>query len=127
VEQLAVESLQEALARVRQEMLPLAGATVSELLLNPRTDPATLIALKNHFKCQSLRLQQPDPEYETALVLYYAAIASALVFHNQKITSHSDATVGRSLAFLKEQSWMAWELAELFGKACFGLAHSVEK
>jgi plasmid maintenance system antidote protein VapI len=126
VEQIAVESLQDALAQVRQEMVPLAGVPVSELLLDPRTDPAALTALKNHLKNQA-RLLQPGPEYDTALALYYAAIASALVFHNRKITTHTDAALARALGFLKNQPWMAGELAELFGKAIFGLARSVGK
>lgn len=127
VEQIAVESLQDALSQVRQEMLPLAGVPVSELLLNPHTDLAALMTLKNHLKSQAVQLPQYGPEYETALALYYAAIASALVFHHQKISTHSDATLARSLALLKDQPWMAWELAELFGKAIFGLARSVGK
>ena len=127
VEQLAVESLQDALTQVRQEMLPLAGVPVNELLLNPRTDPETLVALKNHFKGQVVQVRQSESEHETMLALYFGAIASALVFHDRKISTHSDATLARSFASLKEQPWMVWELTELFDKAIFRLARAVGK
>ena len=127
VAQIAIESLQQSLARVHQEMQPLAGVPLGELLLNPRTDVAALVMLKNHLKRQAIGLPQRGPEHETVLALYFAAIASAWVYHRQRISSHSDATLTRSFGLLKDQSWMAWELAELFSKAILGLARPVGK
>jgi hypothetical protein len=117
VEQVAVESLQEALAQVRQNVLPLAGVPVGELLLSPSTEVATLVTVKNHAKKLAAGLQRPGAEYDAMLAIYFAAIASGLVFHRQKISAHSDETLIRAFRTLKDRPWMTWELAELFGKA----------
>ncbi len=117
VERFAVESLQEAIGKVHQDILPLAGVPVGELLLNPRTELASLVTLKNCAKKLAARLQNPSAEYDAMVTIYFAAIASALVFHRQKISAHSEKDLKNSFRSMKEQSWMAWELAELFGKA----------
>ena len=117
MEQFAVESLQEALAQVRQDVLPLAGVPVSELLLSPSSDLTSLVTLKNCAKKLAACLSRPSAEYDTMLAIYFAAIASALVFHRQKISLHPDETLARAFGTLKDWPWMAWELAELFTKA----------
>lgn len=117
VERIAVESLQEALGRVRQEVLPLAGVPVGELLLDPCAEVTTLVTLKNCTKKLAARLDQPSAEYDAMVTIYFAAIASALVFHRRTISTHTPETLAHAFRKLKGQPWMAWELAELFTKA----------
>jgi len=117
VERIAVESLQEALGRVSREVLPLAGVPVGELLLDPCAEVTTLVTLKNCAKKLAARLDQPSAEYDAMVTIYFAAIASALVFHRRTISTHSPETLAQAFRRLKGQPWMAWELAELFTKA----------
>lgn len=122
MEEFAVESLQEALGRVRQAVLPLVGMPVSDLLLNPGTSLTALVTLKNCAKKLAARQRRPGAEYDMMLALYFAAIASALVFHRQRISSHTDESLTTSFSAIKDWPWMAWELSELFTKATAVLA-----
>jgi len=117
VERFAVESLQEAIGRVRQDVLPLAGVPVGELLLDPRTELTALVTLKNCAKKLAAGLQRPSAEYDAMVTIYFAAIASALVFHGQKISLHPKEALTHSFCVMKDQPWMAWELMGLFTKA----------
>jgi hypothetical protein len=117
VERIAVESLQEALGRVTREMLPLAGIPVGELLLNPHTELAALVTLKNCAKKLAARLPHPDAEYNAMVTIYFAAIASARVFHRQNISAHSEADLRGFFRSMEQRPWMASELAGLFRKA----------
>ena len=73
-------------------------------------------AIKDCSKTLSCTL---DSRTETALArtVYFAAITSALVHHDTKITQNSYATLAESLAMLIEKRWMAPELVELFSQA----------
>jgi hypothetical protein len=51
------------------------------------------------------------------MTIYYAAIASSLVHHNEKISQHSYETLGQSFMELAEKKWMALELVQLFSQA----------
>lgn len=117
VERFAVESLQEAIGKVHRDVLPLAGVPISELLLDPRTELIALVTLKNCAKKLAAGLQRPSAEYDAMLAIYFAAIASALVFHGQKISSHPKEVLMHSFRTLKDRPWMAWELMGLFAKA----------
>jgi hypothetical protein len=117
VERFAVESLQKALGRVSRDVLPLAGVPVGELLLDPRVDLTTLVALKNCAKKLAARLSQPGAEYNAMVTIYFAAIASARVFHRRTISTHAPETLTQAFQRLHAQPWMPWELAELFTKA----------
>lgn len=50
-------------------------------------------------------------------MIYYAAIVSALVFHEQKITRHSYEKLQEALTDLDEKQWIPSDLKDLFKKA----------
>jgi hypothetical protein len=94
----------------------LAGKSLQEVLLDPQTDIGLLQAIKDCSKRLSCML---DSEAETALAttVYFAALAGALVYHDQKITQSPYEKLNESFALLIEKTWMAGELVELFHEA----------
>lgn len=90
-----------------------AGRALSQLLMNPQTDLAMVRTLKDYAKALSLSDAQ-GPEHTAAIAVYYAAIASALVFHGRKITRHSYETLRGAFSQLAEKNWLPREMKELF-------------
>jgi hypothetical protein len=117
LEHIIVDSLLGVLHGYRRNLLPLSGRPLGDLLLSPTTDLAVLQAIKDHGKQLAIRPGCPAPEQETALAIYFGAIASALVFHSQKITSHTYESLDRSFGTLMGKPWISPQLAELFAKA----------
>ena len=109
------ESLPAVLNRPCEELSDVAGQTLSQLLLSPQTDLAVIRTLKDYAKALSRRGAH-EPEHAAAIVIYYAAIASALVFHGQKITRHSYETLREAFSQLVEKNWLPTEAKELFRK-----------
>jgi hypothetical protein len=56
-------------------------------------------------------------ERRVATAVYFAAIASALVFQQQRMTSYSDGALREALSKLLAKSWLAPELKALLEKA----------
>jgi len=94
----------------------LAGTSLGEVLLSPQSDIALLQGIKNCSKKLSERLNS-QAESALATTLYFAALASALVHHDRKITQHSYEKLDESFALLIEKRWMDQGLAELFSRA----------
>lgn len=117
VERFAVESLQAAINKLNRDVLPLAGMAAGDLVLNPHTELAALVALKNCAKTLAAPLPPSSADYDALVTIYFAAIASARVFHRQKISRHTEEDLKNSFLLMKARPWMPWELAELFGKA----------
>ncbi len=66
----------------------LAGETILALLQNPSTDISIIERTKRYGKDLSARAES-SAEHEVATTIYYAAIASALAYHDLKITKFS--------------------------------------
>ena len=94
----------------------LAGSSLGEVFLEPTSDVDLLRAIKD---CGKRLSRELDSEAETALATttYFAALASALVYHNRKITQNSYEKLGESFTLLTGKKWMAQELIELFSRA----------
>jgi hypothetical protein len=94
----------------------LAGKSLGEILLDARSDIHLLRAIKDCSKRLSYELES---EADTALAttIYFASLASALVYHDEKITRNSYEKLDESFALLSAKRWMARELTELFGRA----------
>jgi hypothetical protein len=95
---------------------PLAAKSLSQVFSGPGSDIGLLRAIKECSKTLSCTL---DSEVEMALAttVYYAALASALVHHDEKITQNSYEKLDESLALLIGKKWMAEELVALFSQA----------
>jgi len=100
-----------------------SGQTTQELLLGETTSLAFLSSLKDSAK-KLARGGVPEGKQAAAIAVYYAAVASALVFQNAKITKRSYREVREAYAKLEQKSWIPSELKEMFkeaGRMCLEL------
>jgi len=110
------DSLPAVLKRPCDELLAVAGRTMCDVLLNSGTDLAVIKALKNYGK-ELVRCGGPKAKQAAATVIYYAAIGSALVFHQNRITGHSYEKLEETYADLQQRPWIPSELKDLFRRA----------
>jgi hypothetical protein len=94
----------------------LAARSLGEVLLSPQSDITLLRGIKECSKRLSESLDSPA-ERALATTLYFAALASALVHYDTKITQITHAKLEESFALLMEKKWMAEELRVLFSRA----------
>jgi len=111
-----VEALPALLGRLREEVLPLGGKPLGEVLLDERTELGLLDKIKEHWKGRSAA-GSSEAAHAVGITIYFAAIASALLFHDTKITSYSYPFLAQSFETMTEKLWMAPELARHFSKA----------
>ena len=117
VDRILVEALPEMVERLQRDLLALAGKPLGKLVLSPATAVSSLQTVKDY--CKKLAtVRSGQPERDVALTIYFAAIASALAFHGQKISTHPYHRLSTSFDSLAGKAWMAPELADLFRKAC---------
>lgn len=116
LDQETIKILPSILRRLYVEMPPLVGRPLGNLLLSPDTRLEDLIAIKEHAK-KMMSTADTDAKYEARAVIYYAAIASALAFHDRKITTHSNEELENSLSALVERDWIKADLSQLLKKA----------
>jgi len=109
-------SLAAVLNWTSDEVLSAGGRTIRELLLDPETHLVVIKTLKDYGK-GLVRRAGPNAKETAATVIYYAAIASALVFHGRRITQHSYRTLYEAYTELRRRSWVPSELKDLFEKA----------
>ncbi len=114
LEQVMAQVLPQALAQLCQEIKPFSDHSFGALLTNPATDIHVLRAIKNYHK---KKVAGSEAEHDTAAVIYYAAIANALVWHQQQITSFSFQHLAVKYATLKQWSWVPTDLIALFAEA----------
>ena len=118
---------------LRKELVHLctmAGIASTESIRNLLTNPEGDIELIEKIKRHGKRLSQTtssEIEHETANVIYYAAIASALVYHKKKITQFSYEELKEAFAVFVETEWISNDLKELFEKAIVCCQKEVEK
>ena len=109
------DSLAAVLKRPPDEVA--AGTqTMGDSLLGSETDLEIIKTLKDHGK-ELVRSVDSEAKKAAATAVYYAAIGSALVFHDQKITQHSREKLAEAFADLEQKDWIPSELRDLFGKA----------
>lgn len=118
---LLFDALVMMMGRLGCDTRSLVGRTLGDVLLNPQTDVGLLQAIKDCSKRLSCAL---DSRAHTAIatVTYYAALASALVHHDKKISQYSYDTLERSFATLMLKKWIPPDLMRLFSRAR-GICH----
>lgn len=111
-----LDSLLVIMGKMGYRMELLAGKSLGEILLAQDTDLGILRAIKTYGKKLSLTVES-GKENAVAVTIYHAAIAGALVHHDQLISTSSYDELGRSFAILVDKKWLTPELKELFVKA----------
>ena len=99
---LLFDTLMMMLDQQGHDTCALAGGSLGEVLLSPRSDIGLLRGIKECSKNLSERLNS-HAESALATTLYFAALASALVHHDRKITQHSYEKLDESFALLIEK------------------------
>jgi len=110
------DSLLMMMGRLGCDARSLAGKSLGEILLEPRSDIGLLQAIKDYTKEMSCR-SVSEAQSAVAIVLYYASLASSQIHHNKKITQYSYEALAESFASLGQTKWMAPQLAKLFTEA----------
>lgn len=113
---IVLDAMMMMVGQMGYETQSLGGRTLKEVLLDRRSDIGLLRAIKECCKRLSLRLESKT-EAAIATTLYYAAMASALVHHDTRITQHSCAALDKALAMLMDKPWMDPDLITLFSQA----------
>ena len=112
-----VNSLPPALKGLCKRLSSVAGESLGDLLHNPERGISVIKEIKEYAK-QSGASAKSKIESDIFLVIYYGAIANALLFHNQKITEHSYKDLEKFFRSFTKRDWILNDLTELFKKAC---------
>ena len=116
LEPAVAQLLPEVLGRLCEQLRPFASASFGRLLVDPQADVEVFVKIHDAQK-QAARAAKTQAEREVATVIYYGAIAAALVHHGRRITRLSCKRLGATLGVLLESAWLTPELTELFKKA----------
>lgn len=111
-----VDALPAILGKLQEELLPLAGLSLGGVLLDANTELSAIKSIKDYGKKLAAR-RDSQADHSAAIAIYFAAIASALLFHGEKITSYSYEHLRESLNELIEDTWIPSELSRHFSKA----------
>jgi hypothetical protein len=95
---------------------PPAGCCLLDVLLSEQSDLHAIRAIKDFHKGLAAS-RRSEAERAAAVAIYYATIASALVFHGHKITRHSIGSLAKSFETLVAEPWMPAELSGHFSRA----------
>ena len=108
-----VNSLSDVVRGLSSGLQSLAGKPIGDLLQDPATDIATIKKIKQYAKESGATADSEDKK-DVFLAVYYAAIASALVFNHKKITHHSYKDLGQFFSSFTEKDWVLEEIKSLF-------------
>ena len=111
-----IEQMPTLLRQLYRELLPLAGDSLGSLLANTQTNISIIRKIKDYGK-RVAASSDSEAAYETSGAIYYAAIASGLVFHDDKITGYSYEQLEQYFSSLADQKWIPPEIIQLFNKA----------
>ncbi|NQT93201.1 MAG: hypothetical protein HQ559_10605 [Lentisphaerae bacterium] len=99
-----------------RERLPLQGRALGEVILDEETELDTLVEIKKYGKALSTATES-EIERDVGLAIYYAAIASAILFCDQVITSRSVNALADVFGTLVDKRWLNPKLARHLAKA----------
>jgi len=111
-----IQQLPEILGQLYQATGQLAGDVIGEILKNPSSDLRTIRRVKRHAKRLAAKAASSE-EHDAAAAVYYAAIAHALVFQDQRITQFPMPALAQTYSRLSEEIWISKELVALFKQA----------
>ena len=101
---------------VCKKFKPFMDCSIEHLLLDPGTDISIIKIIKDLHKKRA-ESAPTELEQEIAAIVYYTAIASALVNHDIRITKLSYKDMSQSFVELYENNWIIPNLKNLFSKA----------
>jgi len=99
------------------------GETLKTVIKNDTVELGLLIKIKDYFKELSGKSTE-ETEHQIHNVIYYAIIASALLYHHEKISSYSYEKLAASFARLMKEDWLPDYILKLYQEA---EKHCIEK
>lgn len=111
-----VQDLPAILGRLRDDLLPLGGKALGEALLDKQSSLEMLQTIKEYGK-ELAAGSDRKVEHAVGIAIYFAAIASALLFHDERITSYSYSALAQSFGTLINKRWLAGQLDRHLAKA----------
>lgn len=110
-----LESLPPVLQTLSAELKSVSGRPLGDFLQDAQTKTPVLRKIKDFAKELGASLDDPI-ERDVGLAVYFAAIASALVFHQVRISQYSFQELAQSFETLLEHNWITPDLHQLFSK-----------
>ena len=111
-----VDSLPDVIRDISSGLRSLAGRPIGDLLQDQTTDITTTIKIKQYAKDSGVSTGS-ESKREVFLVVYYAAIASALVYKHEKITLHSCKDLEQFFLSFVKKPWVLGEIRDLLDRA----------
>ena len=90
--------------------------SLGEILNHSKTEIELLKTIKYYSK-NIYQSTVSKGENSIAVAIYYAAIASGLVYHDMKISEHTYQTLKEAFSNLMNQPWMISDVKQLFSEA----------
>jgi len=118
----ATRTLPVTLSYVLEHFTSFVGCSVRALLFDPDTDPSVIWQIKDRYR-EKAESCPSELERQVATAIYYAAIASALLFHEEslfrenRITMFSYRGLEEHFSQLLDIHWLTPDLASLFKRA----------
>ena len=109
-------SLPDVITGQVQDLVSISGKPLGELIQDPKTDLVTLRRIKEYCKQEGPHAEAKE-EQDAFMAVYFATIASALVFHDTKISHHKDEDLQRFIDSFCKKTWVIKELRTLFERA----------
>ena len=109
-------SVPAVLGRPCEELQPHEGRVLVDVLLDKAVELAVTKTLKDYARKLG-HAGMPETTERATKTIYYAAIASALVFHQTKITQLSYEALDQGFALFEAKPWVIPEFKELFSRA----------
>jgi hypothetical protein len=111
------ESLGATLSHIPTLIDVMSDETIKDLLINSKTGLSIIKKIKDFAK-QLSSSSGDKAEHDVANVIYYAAIAHALVYHQERITTFSCEELRKAFLKLKEENWITKSIGNLYTKVC---------
>lgn len=108
-----IKQLPVILGKLCNDILPLGGKCLKDVILDKDTNITILNMIRDYFK-DLAKAEESENLKSVYIAIYYSAIASALTFHNEKITSHSYPSLVISFKELSLKDWISPELGRHF-------------
>ena len=111
-----MDSLPGVLQSLSGELESISGISIGDLLSDTKTQLALIRKMKDYAR-ELGSCAKDNIERDAALVIYFSAIAHALVYHDIKITEYTYEKLQQSFEKLFGYDWISKSLQELFKKA----------
>ena len=111
-----IDSLPDVVTDLCPNLNSVAGDTIGDLLQNPQTRITSLKRIKAYTKESGISAES-EAQSDVYLVVYYGAIASALLSHGKKITKNPFEDLKAFFLSFSQEAWVLEEVKDLFRQA----------